>query len=113
MDRDETGRRLFVPLTLPNQTRGWSINRIRPITGSLDHTGSRWHTFSIKPEAVEAKSLFVVGTSLVKVIVPIKHGARWTGANSGNSTWTVHGNSDIWQSLSLRDWRWKSVVTLR
>ena len=22
-------------------------------------------------------------------------------------------NSDIWQSLSLRDWRWKSVVTLR
>ena len=29
--------------------------------------------------------------------------------------WFIHGqmNSDIWQSLSLRDWRWKSVVTLR
>ena len=28
-------------------------------------------------------------------------------------TTTGLDNSDIWQSLSLRDWRWKSVVTLR
>ena len=85
MDRDETGRAFVCAADAAHsmiQKRGWLVDRIRPITGGLDHIESRWHTFSMKPEAVEVESL-------VKVIVPIKHSARWTGANPRNSTWTV------------------------